>query len=481
MLFVKSKTNYAIFSCLSVGWEPFLITSILEEVKKKAGIKFIHVLAGYASRIQIIQKTFSNLRCISLGMKKRQKLPKPNFTLLKKLEACGIPTIRSMIRGDPYLRHLPEDKSLGYATMVALRLKFILKKNRPDIVLASNDRMHSAMALAVAKSYKIPFVALAFTVLPDNLTGFLKALTPNQLVPIRRPTTNLLKREALTFMRKYQARQQKILAYSAPWSFKEYVSKYKDHLKSLISRLKNKEDHHDEFSAPPWNVSVTNIIRRTINRISLPSNAMLDIPPKKNYAYYPLHMAPESMVDTWAPFYQDQIAFVAQVALAIPIDLELVVKLHFSDPDNYSRKTLKNLMQIPGLRIAHPNASGRDFLEKAALVIGITGTSCLEAALLGKPVLIFGDSPYQHFPRTERARKPDELHKQIIQLLKKPKPSRPQLTQAYAKYLSRYMPGRINDWSRPFQKEEIEMLVNCFKELRKYLSKPKNLKEWYQQ
>jgi len=155
--------------------------------------------------------------------------------------------------------------------------------------------------------------------------------------------------------------------------------------------------------------------------------------------------------------------------------------LHFSDPDNYSRRQLQRLMKLPRLHIAHPNAPGGAFIENAALVVGIQGTSCLEAALLGKPVLIFGDSPYQHFPRTERARRPDEIYQQIRRMLELPPPSDEEIVEAYAVYMARYMPGRINDWTRPIEEDELARLADCFRALRAYVGTPGNRANWYKQ
>ena len=476
---VKNKKS---LKCLSVGWDPFLIKDILQNVEKKTDIRFLHALTSDATRLAAVQEQYPELKLISLGKKKFEQLPKPNYTLLGQLESAGVPTVRSMIQGDPYLRSLPERKSLGYATLIAQNLKNVFEKYKPKFVLASNDRLHSAMALAVAKSLNIPFVVLAFPVIPDNLTGFLNALTPNSLVPIVRPVTNAIRQEALSLIQSVRLKRQIVQAYKAPFLWSEYVLKILSHINNLIGRLKSDNlAGLDEYSSPSLQTSAYNIGRRLINRICLPVADMITIPPRKRYAYYPLHMAPESMLDTWAPFYQNQFSFAAQVALAIPSDMEFVVKLHFSDPDNYNRQELKKLMLMPGLRIAHPTSSGRAFLEQAALVVGITGTSCLEAALLGKPVLIFGDSPYQHFPRTERAKRPDELHEQINNLLQKPKPTKPQLINAYSAYLSRYMPGRINDWSKPIKEKEAERLVDCFRALSVFLRKPINIKNWYKQ
>jgi capsule polysaccharide modification protein KpsS len=206
---------------------------------------------------------------------------------------------------------------------------------------------------------------------------------------------------------------------------------------------------------------------------------MITAPPAGRFAFFPLHMAPESSVDTWAPFYQDQLAFAAQVALAMPADVEFVVKLHFSDPDNYSRSRLQALLRLPGVRIAHPGAPGREFIDRATLVVGIQGTASLEAALLGKPVLMFGASPYLPFPRTQRAKRPDELHEQILGMLSAPPPTESEIVEAYSRYIAQFMPGRVNDWARPLEPEHHERFANCFRRLLDHIDQADRRARWY--
>ena len=206
-------------------------------------------------------------------------------------------------------------------------------------------------------------------------------------------------------------------------------------------------------------------MRRLLNRLSLAGLNLISKPPQEKYAYFPLHMSPESMIDTWAIFYQNQLELIKQVALAMPLDLSLVIKLHFSDPDSYSARQLETLSKITGVLIANPYSDGRTFIENATLVFGITGTSSLEAALLGKPTIIFGDTPYLEFPNSERAKRPDEISSQIRNLLQMPPPPKEDIETAFEKYANRYSPGRINDWNIPLSKADIEKFSACFKKL----------------
>jgi hypothetical protein len=470
------------FRVLTVGWEPGFIQRLLVPIGRGAGIDFTHGLVGDASRISYIQEQYPLIKFVALSKTKTESLPLPDYELLSNLESLGVPTVRSMVQGDRVLRHRSESEVMGYATLLALRIRDTLTILRPDVVLGSFDSLHSAISLAVAKSLRIPWVAMAFPVIPDDLTGFCAALTPNSLVPIARPVDEGLREHAKVIIRNVRSREQKVVAFRAPASLMQWMCQYGVHIRNLLRRRqKARALGIDQFTYPSAGERLCDVARRSFNHLRLPTSGMLRRPPEARFIYYPFHMAPESMLDTWAPFYQDQLSFVAQLSLAIPADIAFVVKLHFSDPDNYSRRQLQQLMKLPRLHIAHANAPGRDFIEKAALVVGIQGTSCLEAALLGKPVLILGDSPYQHFPRTERAKRPDELYQQIRRMLELPPPSDEEIVEAYAAYMARYMPGRINDWSRPIEEDELERLSDCFRTLRAYVQVPANRESWYKQ
>ena len=470
------------FRVLTVGWEPDFIEFLLASVEQQVGMNCTHGLVGDASRIAYAQKQYPRTKFVALSKTKQELLPIPNYELLASLECVGVPTVKSMVQGDRVLRHRPESEALGYATLLACRIRDTLKELQPDIVLASFDSLHAAMSFAVAKSLGIPWVAMAFPVIPDNLTGFCKGLTPNALLPITRPVDERLRGHAQALVQNVRSKKQKVLAYRAPASLTQWGRQCLVHGRNLFRRRQKAAVFGiDRFTYPSIGERIHDISRRAFNRLCLPTGKMAVSPPATRFIYYPFHMAPESMLDTWAPFYQNQLAFLAQLALAIPVDTTFVVKLHFSDPDNYSRMQLQQLMKLPRLCIAHPNASGRDFIEKASLVIGIQGTSCLEAALLGKPVLIFGDSPYQYFPRTECAKRPAELHEQIRRMLCLAPPTDEEIVEAFSVYMARYMPGRINDWDRPIESDELNDLADCFRALRSYLDDPLIRANWYNQ
>jgi hypothetical protein len=465
---------------LTIGWEPYFIDHLLAPIESRTGFEFIHGLVGDASRLAHARRLYPEAKFVSVSKTAREALPSPDPALLASLEGPGVPTVKSMVQGDRVLRHRSEDEAFGYATLLARRIRSAIEELRPDVVLGSFDSLHSAMSLAVARAMRVPWVAMTFPVIPDTLTGFCNGMTPNSVLPLSRPVDQALLEQARSLMANVRARKQAVMAFRAPMSLSQWIRQYLQNGRNLLRRRAHAGVLGiDRFTYPDASERILDIARRSWNRLCLPSDAMLRSPPDSRFIFFPLHMAPESSVDTWAPFYQNQLAFAAQIALAMPADALFVVKLHFSDPDNYSRRQLQQLMLLPRLQIAHPNAPGRDFTDNAALVVGLQGTACLEAALLGKPVLLFGDSPYLYFPRTQRARRPDELPEQIRHMLEMAAPAKEEVETAYAAYLARYMPGRVNDWGRPLESRDIDQLADCFRALAAYLEDPAHSANWY--
>jgi hypothetical protein len=463
-----------------VGFEPTFIRNFLVPVARRTGIEFTFGLVGDSRRIPVLAPESPKGAWLSLSKSGKQPLPAPDYGLLASLESVGVPTIASMLRGDRVLRNRPSHESFAYATLVARRLIEAFDETNPDLVLGNFDSAHSALGLAVAKSRGIPWVAMAFTVIPQELMGFCKAMTPEALLPIERPVDEHMHAEARKTLNAFRSRNVKVFAYRPPESLSQRARQSAEYARNLARRIgSGRSLGVDQFTYPTIGERIIDLTRRSINGFRLPADKMVTAPPNAPFVFFPLHMAPESSVDTWAPMYQNQLELAFQLSLAVPANLELVVKLHFSDPDNYSREELLRLMQLPRVVVAHPSASSRSFIERAALVAGIHGTALLEASLLGKPVLLFGDSPYQHFPRSERAQRPDEFHGQIRRMLDLHPPNDAEIVYAFAAYMARYMPSRHNDWNRPITDEELNRVADCYRALQSYVEAPGIRNSWY--
>lgn len=467
--------NASPFRILTVGWVPWYARKMLVPIQERIALVSDHAVVGDPHSIERI-KMPEGMRAIAISPRKGERLPAPDLQFLASLEIAGVPSVRNMILGDRVLNQLPSEVAVAYASFLGKRIEAAIRETRPDLVLGTFDSLHSGMGLAVARKMGVPWTSLVYTAIPPGRTALSTQMNPNALLPITREKDAQLYEEAQAIVDGLRRRDPEVYRNVALNDKRFTIRRLGMHFSNLLARFFSvPEEGRDPYTWPTVRKRMFDVVRRAWNGMTMPKRSFIGEPPPGNFAYYPLHMQPESSVDNWAPFYQDQLALAKLVLRALPADCSLVVKLHFIDPDNYSRAQLKDLLKLPGLQVADPLSQSRKFLDAAKLVIGIQGTACLEAALLGKPTLIFGDSPYQYFPNTERAKDVNSLQQQIGDLIARPIPSDAQIKESVAEYISRFQYGSCNDWNVSPTPAESENLVKLFEKLIHYCRSGKSM------
>ena len=196
---------------------------------------------------------------------------------------------------------------------------------------------------------------------------------------------------------------------------------------------------------------------------------MLKNPPNTPFLFIGLHMQPEMAIDVWAPFFSDQFNVIESIARSAPPSHKLLVKVHKIDADNYSLFQLNRLTNLPNVEIVSPFASSRLFIEKAALVFSIQGTITIEAAMLGKQVLVFGETLYNDFSNVTKVGRVTDLPYQIRNKLLENILDRNSILCGLELVLSRFAPGCYNDWTISPSDFNIKCLVEHFEALRSYI------------
>ena len=133
---------------------------------------------------------------------------------------------------------------------------------------------------------------------------------------------------------------------------------------------------------------------------------------------------------------------------------------------------------LPGVQLVQPFEDTFEYIRKSDLVVSIQGTMGLEAALLGKQVIMLGNSPIKIFPSASSISTLTELPELIKRKLSAQAPSRDKIIEAYAEYLSPYLYASDNDWINrkkddyniSISEKEINGYVKLITKLEKYLS-----------
>ncbi|MFZ4722041.1 MAG: hypothetical protein ACOYMI_02685 [Phycisphaerales bacterium] len=438
-------------------------------VQQRVPIEFVQLCLTTAAA-SAMRRAVPAARVIDLALPLKGPLPKPNREFLASLEGDGVPTVHNMILGDRVLRTLPPDEATAYVALLTERMLATIGSERPDLVLGGFDSVHAGVGLATSRYLKIPWVAMHFTAIPRGLMNFCTGISPATPLPIKRSVDQALRLEARREIQAFLGRTTRPHAYRSADSVAMVLGRLPIHGCTLMGRITDRATgRFNRYNTPtPWS-SVQHWARKRRNLLLLGRTPLLRTTPVGRFGFLPLQMQPESSIDAWAPFCSNQFHVVEQVARAMPADMTLAVKLHVSDGDNYSPEQLARLTALPGVAIVHPSVPSRELIERSAIVFGIMGTACLEAALLRKPVVMFGNSPYLAFPGVSRVGRVDELPSLVRSALVAEPPSEDALEDAFMAFISSYMPATLNDWTKPLSDEAIDRYATCFRLLCEHL------------
>ena len=114
----------------------------------------------------------------------------------------------------------------------------------------------------------------------------------------------------------------------------------------------------------------------------------------EKYVYYPLHFEPEIALILYAPFYTNQLAIIRNLAQSLPYDTCLYVKDHVVGRGRRMLSFYKDIAGIPNVKLLNPELDSRELIKGSEGVVTVTGTVGMEAILLKKPVITFGDVFY---------------------------------------------------------------------------------------
>ena len=182
-----------------------------------------------------------------------------------------------------------------------------------------------------------------------------------------------------------------------------------------------------------WFTAVRNPRRAKEARRQLaPSYVKADRLPTLRYVFFPLHTEPEVSLLVYGRPYVNQIEIIRMLAISLPVDCVLVVKEHPWMVGKRTPVAYAKMLNIPRVHLADPSLEARTLIQHAALVAVVTGSVALEAAMLGKPVITFGDCPYNLLPDHMVRRCDDPRRLQLIMReALQPHPSDDRAMEAY--------------------------------------------------
>lgn len=454
---------------LTVGSSSRLVRNLWDRIAARGGLRIAHLVHPTYDRASWDESVTSN-RVYFVREDMRISMPTPDRQLLESLERGDVPSIHNMIMSDRVVSKLPYEDALAYATLLTRRFSTLFRQIDPAVIIGGFDALHGSLALAVARQIGIPWYALSFSTIPIGEVSFCANLCPASVVVLEPHRREALKGRARELLRDFEEGRMRAPAYMPPNLLKPSVilGQLPTHLRSVLHVASRRRaapyrrytDYRNSYS---FDGLVREALRLRGNLWQLRGRALLEHPPDGPYALFGLHMQPESTIDVFAHFFSNQLHVIELMSRSLPPTHSLLVKLHKSDLPNYSGDFIARLRRFPGVRVVAAQADSLEFIRKAALVFAIQGTMGLEAALLGKPVIMFGDSPVRAFPSVSTIGKTIDLPELVRAKLAEPPPDHAAIVEALATFLTPFYPASYNDWHIAPTDAEIEGYVRLFR------------------
>lgn len=291
----------------------------------------------------------------------------------------------------------------------------VLDEIKPDfLILDVTDSQHNYLLSDICKSRKIRVLMLGGARFGYRELISEEVDTIDDMIP---PPYN--GKNGVTF--------EEIQSYYKKFNFIKQIQKSKKILKlSTSARIKKflnliiiyggkkYQNHFSSKGYTRWNILKTLPIldfkRRQVRKF-VNKNFMRKIEDKTQFIYYPLHSEPERALSIAAPYFTNQIETITHIAKSIPVGYKVYVKDHpvMDLKGGRSIEFYKEIMKHPNVQLIHPSLSQDELIMKCSLVMTISGTGGVEAAIYGKPTIILADTLYSSLPSVNKLKNLENL------------------------------------------------------------------------
>ena len=380
-----------------------LFTDVSHAFKKNNDFNSFYGLA-YAKTRVLKDKIYSHISYIpDLIMNADKNI---DYDFLKNIENQYQVTIAQMIHSDRHLLRYNKDQRLAIAQTLIKKVIEELHHYKISMVFSESiDDFISFFTSLYCKHHCIKFVYIATAGLGDSLflTDRLDA-GPINLEQQFENAKNILSedQEAAAVIRKQVEEyiSQKRQPYYVSQGELLYKPYHKRDLKRLYQYIRNYYSdtsgfHFDKnpFALPFYRLK--RIIYKNRYKAFINDKKIgLEQLKGKNYLIYPLHFHPESATLIRGRWFNNQLAIIEMLSKNLPVNMFLVVKEHKVSVGRRHLDFYKQFEKHHNVLVVDDEMPVYDLIGYSKGVATISSTMAVEALLLKKPVILFGERYY---------------------------------------------------------------------------------------
>jgi hypothetical protein len=338
----------------------------------------------------------------------------------RRIEATyDTPHIRDVYRADVACRGRPEAWCVARTVDHFRALERVFDDVRPDVVVpeVGNETIRVASHLTGLQR-GIPVLFLLYTIFPDPLRLYVDTLHAPIVEPDEvRALSPGEEAEVEAFRRSFTAAAKPIRDYRRVPIELRRVRIFAGHVRRRL-----REDRDNDYLRP-WRLLEQNVAEWLRAKAARPFYDRAGA--ERPFVYFPLHVTDDYKITRIIPHCVDQLSLVEQIADALPVGYDVVLKEHPMSVGRNSIRLLRRLRQRANVRLVPPRTSSHELIRGADAVAVISSTVGLEALLYDKPVLTLGRPFYGGFGVTLDVDSFAEIREKVPELLRfRPDPER---------------------------------------------------------
>ena len=339
---------------------------------------------------------------------------------VRRIEAAyDTPHIRDVYRADVACRGRPEAWSVTRTVGHFRALERVFDDIRPDAVVpeVGNETIRVASHL-IGLQRGVPVLFLLYTIFPSPLRLYVDTLhAPIVEQAEVRALSPDEEAEVEAFRGSFTSEAKPIREYRRVPIELRRVGVFAGHVRRRL-----REDRDNDY-LHPWRLLGQNVAEWLRAKAALPFYDGVDA--HRPFVYFPLHVTDDYKITRIIPHCVDQVSLVEQIADALPVGYDVVLKEHPMSVGRNSVRLLRRLRRRANVRLVPPRTSSHELIRRAEAVAVISSTVGLEALLYDKPVLTLGRPFYAGFGVTLDVDSFADIREQVPELLRfRPDPER---------------------------------------------------------
>ena len=330
--------------------------------------------------------------------------PKANREYLKNVEEkyhLDLPLLisaeRFFTKSNPFY-HFSEEQKLSIVEQSCKFFEKTLDEIKPDfLIMGITTLLHNHIFYKICKTRGIRILMIR----PSFLAG--KYIISNSIDNFE---NNVLEKkfnfhnnlELRNYLKNYNSTEQ---AKFVRTNFQNSTIQYlKAILKYIFSQNSNPKTHFTYLGRTKLRVirkMILYTLKTKIRKSFIDKNLLHEIEKNHPYIYFPLQITEERSLSLAAPTYTNQIEVIKNILNHLPNGYKLYIKEHpmMSLRGWRSINDYKEIINLPNVKLFHPDLKSELLIKNSSLVITISSTSGIEAAFLEKPSIILSDVDYR--------------------------------------------------------------------------------------